>query len=81
MNNSRAARRLGDGLALDTEKASGIKLYDAAKAREMLARQSSQDTGSKLIESPDKSGAAVSKNSRSQFSRKAMNLVKNSVVS
>ena len=34
-------RRLGNGLVLDMEKGNGIKLFDAKKAREMLARRSS----------------------------------------
>ena len=55
MNGSRAARRLGNGLVLDTEKANGIKLFDAAKAREMLAKHS--DSSNRIMDSPPDKGA------------------------
>ena len=58
MNNSRA-RRLGNGLVLDTEKANGIKLFDAVKAREMLAKQS--DSSNRIMDSPSDKGVGKSR--------------------
>ena len=63
-------RRLGNGLVLDKEKSSGIKLFDAVKAREMLARRSSQESG--IIASEEK------RTNKSTFARKGMNFIKDS---
>ena len=66
-------RRLGNGLVLDTEKGNGIKLFDAAKAREMLARKSSQESVNMMT--PDDK-----RTNRNIFAKKGMNFIKDASV-
>ena len=67
-------RRLGNGLVLDTEKGNGIKLFDAAKAREMLARRSSQESVNNMMTPDDK------RTNRNIFAKKGMNIMKDASV-